>query len=98
MAIMLKIGIPKALLYYQYFPLWSTFFQELGMEVVTSDPTSKAIMAAGSGRMVAETCLPVKVYCGHILHLAGKSDYVFIPARQRTPYPWPDWSLVQYLR
>lgn len=77
---MLKIGIPKALLYYQYFPLWSTFFQELGLEVVVSDPTSKAIMAAGSGRVVAETCLPVKVYCGHVLDLVGKCDYVFIPA------------------
>ncbi len=77
---MLKIGIPRALLYYQYYPLWSTFFQEMGMEVVVSDPTSKSIMAAGSGRMVAETCLPVKVYCGHVLELVDKCDFIFIPA------------------
>ncbi|HLB12513.1 MAG TPA: acyl-CoA dehydratase activase-related protein [Dehalococcoidia bacterium] len=77
---MLKIGIPRALLYYQYYPLWSTFFEEMGMEVVTSDPTSKAIMAGGSARMVAETCLPVKVYCGHVLDLIGKCDYLFVPA------------------
>lgn len=75
-----KIGIPRGLLYYQYFPLWSTFFQELGMEVVTSQETSKAILATGSARVVAETCLPVKVYCGHVLDLVGKCDYVFIPA------------------
>ncbi|MDO8691299.1 MAG: acyl-CoA dehydratase activase-related protein [Dehalococcoidia bacterium] len=77
---MLRIGMPRALLHYQYFPLWSTFFQEMGMEVVVSDPTSKSIMAAGSGRMVAETCLPVKVYCGHVLELVDKCDFVFIPA------------------
>lgn len=77
---MLKIGIPKALLYYQYFPLWSTFFEEMGMEVVVSDPTSKSIMAAGSGRLVAETCLPVKVYCGHVLQLVDKCDFLFVPA------------------
>lgn len=75
-----KIGIPRALLYYQYYPLWSTYFRELGMEVVLSDPTSKTIMAAGSARMVAETCLPVKVYCGHVLELVDKCDLVFVPA------------------
>ncbi len=77
---MLKIGIPRGLLYYQYYPLWSTYFQEMGLEVVLSESTSKAIMAAGSSRMVAETCLPVKVYCGHVLDLVGKCDYIFIPA------------------
>lgn len=77
---MLRIGIPRGLLYYQYYPLWSTYFQEMGLEVVVSEATSKAIMADGSGRMVAETCLPVKVYCGHVLDLVGKCEYVFIPA------------------
>lgn len=76
----LRIGIPRALIYYQYYPLWSTYFREMGMEVVLSETTTKAIMAAGSSRMVAETCLPVKVYCGHVLDLVGKCDYVFIPA------------------
>lgn len=77
---MLRIGIPRALLYYQYLPLWRTFFQEMGMEVVLSQATSRAILAAGSSRVVAETCLPVKVYCGHVLDLVGKCDYLFIPA------------------
>ncbi|MDP2727608.1 MAG: acyl-CoA dehydratase activase-related protein, partial [Dehalococcoidia bacterium] len=75
-----RIGIPRALLYYQYYPLWSAFFQGMGLEVVLSEPTSKAIMAAGSLRVVAETCLPVKVYCGHVTDLIGKCDYIFIPA------------------
>ncbi len=27
---MIKVGIPRALLYYQYYPMWKTFFEELG--------------------------------------------------------------------
>ncbi|MHA1131865.1 MAG: acyl-CoA dehydratase activase-related protein, partial [Candidatus Helarchaeota archaeon] len=29
-----KIGIPRSLLYYKYFPLWKTFFEELGYEII----------------------------------------------------------------
>ena len=28
----MKIGIPRALLYYRYHVLWNTFFRELGIE------------------------------------------------------------------
>lgn len=75
-----KVGIPRALLYYQYFPMWKTFFEELGAEVVVSSPTTKAMLAAGSARVVAETCLPTKVYCGHVLELVDKVDCLFIPS------------------
>ncbi len=27
---MIKVGIPRALLFYQYYPMWKTFFDELG--------------------------------------------------------------------
>ncbi len=30
----MKIGIPRALLYYRYHVLWETFFRELGSETV----------------------------------------------------------------
>jgi len=77
---MVRIGIPRALLYYQYYPMWKTFFDELGAEVVVSPPTTQAILSSGSSRVVADTCLPVKVFCGHVLALIGKCDYIFIPA------------------
>jgi len=76
---MINIGIPRALLYYQYFPMWKTFFEELGGEVVISPPTTKDIIALGASRVVADTCLPVKVFLGHVLSLMGKCDYIFIP-------------------
>jgi predicted nucleotide-binding protein (sugar kinase/HSP70/actin superfamily) len=76
----MRVGIPRALLYYQYYPMWKTFFEELGASVVVSDPTTKATLAAGSERLVAETCLPVKVYCGHVLALVERADVLFVPA------------------
>lgn len=77
---MIKIGIPRALLYYQYYPMWQTFFEELGAEVVVSPPTTQAMLAAGSSRVVAETCLPTKIFLGHVLALVKKCDFIFIPA------------------
>jgi predicted nucleotide-binding protein (sugar kinase/HSP70/actin superfamily) len=76
---MIEIGIPRALLYYQYFPIWKTFFEELGGEIVASTATTKAMIASGSSRVVGDTCLPVKVFLGHVLSLIGSCDYIFIP-------------------
>ncbi len=78
---MIRVGIPRALLYYQYYPMWKTFFEGLGAEVVVSPPTTQAMLNSGSSRVVADTCLPVKVFCGHVLTLVEeKCDCVFIPA------------------
>ena len=77
---MTRIGIPRALLYYQYYPMWQTFCQELGVEMVVSPPTTQAMLAAGSSRVVADTCLPVKVFLGHVLSLVDKCDWIFVPA------------------
>ncbi len=77
---MIRVGIPRALLYYQYYPMWKAFFEELGTEVVVSPPTAQAMLSSGSSRVVADTCLPVKVFLGHVLSLVGECDYIFIPA------------------
>ena len=81
---MKRIGIPRALLYYQYYPMWQVFFEELGAEVVVSSPTTPAMLAEGSSRVVADTCLPAKVFLGHVLSLVEQCDFVFIPAIRST--------------
>ena len=43
----IKVGIPRALLYYYYYPLWRTFFTELGAEVVLSQPSNKEFWKQG---------------------------------------------------
>lgn len=77
---MIKVGIPRALLYYQYYPMWKTFFERLGAEVVVSPSTNKAILNSGVTRAVADTCLPVKLFLGHVVSLIDKCDYIFAPA------------------
>ncbi len=77
---MIRIGIPRALLYYQYYPAFKTFFEGLGAEVVVSPPTTQETLVSGSSRVVADTCLPVKVFLGHVLSLTRDCDYIFIPA------------------
>ncbi|MDF2523641.1 MAG: hypothetical protein K0R31_1282 [Clostridiales bacterium] len=74
-----RVGIPRALYYYQYFILWRTFLEELGAEVVLSDFTSKKILDDGVKSCVDEACLPVKLYYGHIINLKDRVDYLFIP-------------------
>jgi len=76
---MVRIGIPRALAFYQYYPVWRTFFEKLGAVVVSSAPTTKQMLADGSKRVIADTCLPGKVFMGHVLSLVGNCDYVFIP-------------------
>ena len=76
---MIKVGIPRALLYYQYFPMWKTFFERLGAEVVVSPLTNKAILNSGVTRAVADTCLPVKIFFGHVISLIDNCDCIFIP-------------------
>jgi len=76
---MTTVGIPRALLYYQYYPMWKTFFEHLGADVVVSEPTTRATLAEGAARVVADTCLPAKVFVGHVLSLADRCDCIFIP-------------------
>ncbi|SHK44475.1 acyl-CoA dehydratase activase-related protein [Paramaledivibacter caminithermalis] len=75
----IKVGIPRALLFYEYFRLWISFFENLGAEVVVSEKTNKEIIDNGVKSTVDEACLPVKIFHGHVLNLKDKVDYIFIP-------------------
>jgi len=75
------IGIPRGLMvFYQQFPYWSTFFKELGFNVVASDETDSQTVKKALNMIVAETCFPVEVMHGHIYEmLEEKVDYIFTP-------------------
>mgnify|MGYP001031331881 CR=1 FL=1 len=77
---MVKVGIPRALLYYEYYPMWRAFFDALGAELVVSESTTKDVAASGVARVTAETCFPVKIFMGHVISLIGKCDFIFVPA------------------
>lgn len=74
-----KVGIPRGLFYYKYYPLWKTFFEELGAELVMSDRTTRRIFDDGVKSCVDEACLPIKVFHGHVINLKDRVDYIFLP-------------------
>jgi predicted nucleotide-binding protein (sugar kinase/HSP70/actin superfamily) len=74
-----KIGIPRTLAYFIYFPFWKTFFEELNQEVIVSSPTTRDILDDGVREAVNDACIPIKLYHGHVAELASKVDYIFCP-------------------
>lgn len=60
----MKIGIPRAMLYYRDGALWQTFFQTLGHEVVLSRPTDREILELGIRYAIDEACLALQGVSG----------------------------------
>ena len=75
----MKIGIPRAFLYYRYHVLWQIFFEELAVDLIVSPETNKEIMGRGMSCAIDESCLSSKIYLGHVEWLIGKCDYVLVP-------------------
>jgi predicted nucleotide-binding protein (sugar kinase/HSP70/actin superfamily) len=74
------VGIPRTMFYYDRFPFWCAYFQELGFDVVVSSPTDRKISMAGEELAIAQPCFPVKVAHGHVQDLLEKCvDYVLLP-------------------
>ena len=77
-----KVGIPRALHFYRYFPFWKKLLEELDVELVLSPPTNKKIVEVGVTHGFGELCIPVKIYYGHVLRLLRDHpdlDYIFVP-------------------
>ena len=77
----LRIGIPRALLYFWYGPAWEDFLKHCGFDVVTSPPTNSQQIELGVRSAQDEICLPVKVFLGHVRYLVEieRVDAVFVP-------------------
>lgn len=75
----IKIGIPKALLYYRYKTLWEVFFNKLNCKIIESIETNKEIIQNGLKFSIDESCLASKIYIGHVSYLQDKCDYILIP-------------------
>ncbi len=66
--------------YYDRFPFWCAYMQELGFDVALSSPTDRNICAVGDELAIAQPCFPVKVAHGHVQELLAKGlDYVLVP-------------------
>jgi len=75
------IGIPRVLMFFEQFPLWAAFFEELGVKVVLSDKTNKRLIHRGLQEVLAEACYPVKIAYGHVANIIEKGvDRIFLPS------------------
>ena len=84
------VGIPRGLLFGDYYPLYRAFFQRLGFRVVPSAATNKEIVKKGINAVAGEPCFPLKVAHGHVAHLLEREvDYLFLPAVCDTEQPTP---------
>lgn len=85
----MRIGIPRALLYYYCYPFWKELFTQLGAEIVLSDETNGKIISEGAAVTVTELCVPIKIFNGHVMDLKEKNvDYIFIPKFHRHGSEW----------
>ncbi len=76
----LKVGLPRTMAFYDYFPFWRTLLEALGCQVVLSEPTNRQISQVGQDWTVAEPCFPVKVAHGHLADLIGRGvDLILLP-------------------
>ncbi len=69
------IGIPRALMFYRYFPLWKVFFETLGWKVILSHGLGRR----GNPLYFEDSCLPMKLLVTHALTLKDQVDYLFVP-------------------
>jgi hypothetical protein len=80
-----RIGIPQAMFYYDRFPFWRRYLEDLGFQVVLSGPTDQQVSRRGVELAAAEPCFPVQIAHGHVQALLQDNpdrapvDFVLLP-------------------
>ena len=76
------VGIPRALLVYDYAPLLIEFLNALGVRVSLSSQTTARIIEQAIQLSYSDSCLPLKLLHGHVAEL-DQADYVLYPCALR---------------
>ena len=76
------IGIPRVLNMYENYPLWFTFFNELGFRVILSPASTRKIYELGIESIPSESeCYPAKLAHGHVQWLINQDiKTIFYPS------------------
>jgi predicted CoA-substrate-specific enzyme activase len=82
------MGLPRALNMFENYPLWHTFFTELGFEVRLSSASSRDLLEQGADTLPSDTvCYPAKLVHGHVIDLIEQGVksifYPCIPFEQK---------------
>jgi predicted CoA-substrate-specific enzyme activase len=92
----IKIGIPRVLNQYSTNPLFSAYFESLGIppqNLIYSDFTDEKLYKDGAKRGAIDPCFPSKVGIPHfhnllfVQHSKKKLDYIFFPMIDDLPTP-----------
>jgi len=92
----IKIGIPRVLNQYSTNPLFSAYFESLGIQpqnLIYSDYTDEKLYKDGAKRGAIDPCFPSKVGIPHVHNLIythhekKKLDYIFFPMIDDLPTP-----------
>jgi len=81
----IRVGFPRAMLFYDLFPFWRTYLECAGFEVVLSQATDRHLASRGAELAVAEPCFPLQIAHGHVDALFAINgnrkpvDYVLLP-------------------
>jgi len=75
-----KVGVPRAMYFYDRFPFWRHYLEGTGFDAMLSGASDRSTAALGVELSVAEPCFPVQMAHGHVKRLldAG-ADYVLLP-------------------
>lgn len=75
------VGIPRVLNMYENYPLWFTFFNELGFRVILSQRSSRNVYEKGLETIPSESvCYPGKISHGHVESLIQRGiKFIFYP-------------------
>ena len=75
------VGIPRVLNMYENYPLWFTFFNELGFRVLLSQRSSRTVYEKGLETIPSESvCYPGKISHGHVEALIQRGiKFIFYP-------------------
>lgn len=85
------IGMPRALFFYDHFPLWYRFLKKLGFSVVLSPKSDFGLYYRGLRATQSDSCLPVKMLYGHVLDLIDKGiPSIFLPNEIELPHERDD--------
>ncbi|MBI2853825.1 MAG: hypothetical protein HYX87_02755 [Chloroflexi bacterium] len=75
----MRVGIPRALLMYDYFPLIIGFLNALGVRVVVSTRTNQEVMEQAVELAYTDSCFPIKLAHGHVSVLKDV-DHILFPS------------------
>ena len=77
------VGIPRALLVYDFAPMLIGFLNALDARVILSSKTTKEIMEQSVELAYTDSCFPMKLVHGHVAALKDKVDYILYPCAIR---------------